>query len=90
MAEGRAVRVVLAPNWFAAAVRSLLLLGAMLLVATALLAANGPPQSSRDAQRNEIARYAPRLAQGVADLGGQMLLVVVLTWGCRGGLKIRL
>lgn len=84
------MRVVLAPNWFAAAVRSFLLLGAMLLVAVIMLGAKGPPQSSRDVRRNEIARFAPRLLPGVAEVGGQMILVVGLTWACRGALKIRL
>ena len=84
------MRVVLAPNWLAGAARSLLLLGAMLLVAVIMLGAKGPPQSSRDVRRNEIARFAPRAVPGVAQLGGQLLLVVVLTWACRGALKIRL
>jgi hypothetical protein len=90
MAEGGAVRVVLAPNWFAAAARSLLLLGAMLLVAAIMFVAKGPTQSSRDVRRNEIVLFAPRLVEGVAQLGGEALLVIVLTWGCREGLKIRL
>ncbi len=84
------MRVVLAPNWLAAAARSLLLLGAMLLVAVLMLGAKGPPQSSRDVRRDEIARFAPRAVPGAAQLGGQLLLVVVLTWACRGALKIRL
>jgi len=84
------VRVVLAPNWFAATTRSLLLLGAMLLVAAIMLGTKGPPQTSRDVRRDEIARFAPRLLPGVAHLGGQILLVVVLTWACREPLKIRL
>jgi hypothetical protein len=84
------VRVVLAPNWFTAAARSLLLLGAMLLVATIMLGAKGLPQSSREVHRDEIARFAPRLLPGVAQLGGELLLVVGLTWACRGPLKIRL
>lgn len=90
MAKGGAVKVVLAPSRFAAAARSLLLLGAMLLVAAIMLVAKGPPQSSRDVRRNEIARFAPEVLPGVAQLGGQLLLVVVLTWACRGPLKIRL
>jgi len=84
------VKAVLAPNWFAAAARSLLLLGAILLVAAIMLGAKGPPQSSREVRRNEIARFAPRLLPGVAQLGAQLLLVVGLTWTCRGPLKIRL
>jgi hypothetical protein len=84
------VRVVLAPNWFAAAARSLLLLGALLLVAAMMIGANGPPQSTREVRRDEIARFAPRLLPGVAQLGGQVLLLVGLTWACRGALKIRL
>ena len=84
------MRVVLAPNWLVATVRSLSLLGAMLLVAAIMLGAKGPPQSSRDVRRDEIARFAPRLLPGVVDLGGQVILVVGLTWACRGALKIRL
>lgn len=84
------MRVVLAPNGFAAAARSLLLLGAILLVAAVMLGANGPPQSSREVQRDEISRFAPRPLLGVAQLGGQVLLLVGLTWACRGALKIRL
>lgn len=84
------MRVVLAPTWFTAAARSVVLLGAMLLVAAIMLRTKGPPQSSRDVRRNEIARFAPRLLPGVAELGGQLLLVVGLTWACRGALKIRL
>jgi TRAP-type C4-dicarboxylate transport system permease small subunit len=90
MAEGGAVRVGLGPSWFAAAARSLLVLGALLLVAAIMLGAKGTPQSSRDVRRDEIAHYAPRLVAGVADLGIQMLLVVGLTWACRGPLRIRL
>lgn len=48
------------------------------------------PQTSRDVRRNEIVRFAPKLLPDVAQLGGEMLLVVVLTWTCRGPLKIRL
>jgi TRAP-type C4-dicarboxylate transport system permease small subunit len=84
------VRVVLAPNWLTAAARSLLLLAAMLLVGAIMLGAKGPPRSSRDVRRDEIARFAPRVVPGVAQLGGQLLLVVVLTWACGGALKIRL
>jgi len=84
------VRVVFARNWFAATTRSLLLLGAMLLVAAIMLGTKGPPQTSRDVRRDEIAHFAPRLLPGVAQFGGQMLLVVVLIWACREPLKIRL
>jgi hypothetical protein len=84
------VSVVLAPSRLAGAVRSLLLVVAMLLVGAVMLAANGPPQSSRDAHRDEIKRYAPRLFQGAAQLGGESLLVVGLAWACGGALKIRL
>jgi hypothetical protein len=59
-------------------------------VTAVMFFANGPPQSSRDVRRDEIARFAPRLVQGVAQLGGETLLVVGLTWACREGLKIRL
>jgi hypothetical protein len=90
MAERGDVRGGLAPNWFAAVARSLLLLGAMLVVAVIMLGAKGPPQSSREVRRDEIARFAPGLLPGVAQLGGEMFLVVVLTWICRGPLKIRL
>jgi hypothetical protein len=55
-----------------------------------MLGAKGLPQSSREVHRDEIARFAPRLLPGVAQLGGELLLVVGLTWACRGPLKIRL
>ena len=84
------MRVVLAPSWFAAVARSLVLLGAMLLVGAVMLGAKGPPQSSRDVRRDEVARFAPEPLSGIAQLGGEMLLVVVLTWTCGGLLKIRL
>jgi len=84
------VRVFLAPSWFAAIRRSLLLFLASLLVAAVMLGAKGPPQPSRDVHRNEIQRYAPRPLQGVVQLGGEVILVVGLTWACRGPLKIRL
>jgi hypothetical protein len=84
------VRVVLAPSWFAAIARSFLLFVASLLVVALMLGAKGPPQPSREVHRDEIARFAPRPVQGVVQLGGELLLVVVLTWACRGPLKIRL
>ena len=77
-------------KWFAAIVRSLFLLGAMLLVAVVMLGAKGPPQSSREVRRDEIALFASRPLPGIAQLGAEMLLVIVLTWTCRGALKIRL
>ena len=84
----------LAPNWFAGAARSLLLVGAMLLVGAAMLGAKGRPQSSRDVRRDvrrdEISLFTPRPLSGIAQLGGETLLVVVLTWACRQSLKIRL
>jgi hypothetical protein len=82
--------VVLAPSWFAAGARSVLLFGASLLVAALMVRANGAPQASRDVHRDEIARFAPRPVQGTIQLGGEMILVVVLTWAFRGPLKIRL
>jgi hypothetical protein len=90
MVEGGAVRLVLAPNWFAVTTRSLSLLGAMLLVAAVMLGAKRPPQLNREVRRDGIARFSPRLLPGIAKLGGEMLLVVALTWTCRGPLKIRL
>ncbi|MGH7618777.1 MAG: hypothetical protein ACREPM_16270 [Gemmatimonadaceae bacterium] len=84
------MKVALAPTWFAAGARSLSFLGAMVLVAAVMLGAKGPPQSSREVRRDEIARFAPRPVPGIAQLGGELLLVVVLTWACRGPLKIRL
>jgi hypothetical protein len=90
MAEGGPVRVRLAPNWFAAIARSFLLLGAMVVVGGVILGVNGPTESRRDVRRNEIALFAPRPLQGIAELGEQMLLIVVLAWACRGPLKIRL
>ena len=84
------MRVVIAPNWFAAALRSLLVLVAMLGVTALMLWAKGPPQSSRAVDWNDITLFAPRLVKGVVQLGAETLLVVVVTWGCREGLKIRL
>ena len=80
----------LAPSWFAALTRSLLVLGAMVVVGIAMLRAKGPTQSSRDVRRDEIALFAPRPVLGIAQLVEQMLLVVVLTSACRGPLKVRL
>lgn len=84
------MKIVVAPNGFAAAARSFLVLGAMLLVAAAMFAAKGSPRSSRDVGRNEIEEFAPRLVEGVSQLGVQTLIVIVVAWGCREGLKIRL
>jgi hypothetical protein len=90
MAEGGAVRVVLAPNGLAGAMRSGLVLGAILLVAALMLGAKGPPRSNRDVRRDEVRIFSPRPLVGIAELTKQMLLVVVLTWACRGPLRIRL
>lgn len=84
------MKVVLAPSWFAAAWRSLLFLGTMLLVAALMLDAKGRPQPSREVQRDEIRLFASRPISGTVQLGGEVLLLCGLTWACRGFLKIRL
>ena len=82
--------VRLAPSWLAAAVRSLLFLGGVMLIAAVLYAANGPPTLSRKSRFDEFARFAPSLGKGVADLVTETLVLIGVTWGFRDGLKVRL
>ena len=84
------MRIALARKSLATAARSLFVLGAMLLVGAVMLGAKGPPQSSRDVHRNEIALFAARPLLGIVQLSGETLLLIGLTWACRGPLKIRL
>lgn len=82
--------VVLAPSRIAAALRLILVAGAMLLVGVAMVGAKGVPVVSRKAQWNEFELYAPQPVKGAAQLGGELILVIGLSWGCGAMLKIRL
>ena len=84
------MRTALARKSRATAARVLFVLGAMLLVAAVMLGAKGPPQPSRDVRRNEIVLFAARPLLGIVQLSGEVLLLIGLTWACRGALKIRL
>ena len=84
------MRVRLAPSWFAAIVRSLLLFTAAMAIAAVMYAANGPPTLSRKSKFNEFERFAPRLAGGMADIFTEALVLIGVTAWFRLGMKVRL
>ena len=84
------MRVRIAPSWLAAAFRSLVFLGAMLLVGVIIYATNGTPTLTRKSRFNEFVVFAPRLGRGITELATETFLLIGLTWFFRDGLKIRL
>jgi hypothetical protein len=84
------MRVRLAPGWLDAAVRSLLLLGAALLIAAIMYSANGPPTLSRKSKFDEFAIFNHAFGQGVGELVTETLVLIGLTWWFRDGLRVRL
>lgn len=84
------MRVRLAPSWMAASLRSLLLLGAALLVGAVVYSINGAPTMSRKSKFDELERFAPSAGGGIAELATEVLVLIGVTWLCRDGLRIRL
>jgi hypothetical protein len=84
------MRVRLAPSWLAATYRSLVFLGAAVLVGGIMYATNGPPTLTRKSRFDEFVVFAPRLGRGITELATETFVLIGLTWVFRGGLKIRL
>lgn len=84
------MRVRLAPSWLAAALRSLVFLGAALLIGGIMYATNGPPTLTRKSRFDEFVVFAPRLGRGITELATEVLVLIGVTWLCRDGLKVRL
>ncbi len=82
--------VRLAPSWLAATIRSLVFLGAALLIGGIVYAANGRPTLTRKSRFDEFVVFAPRLGRGITELATETFVLIGLTWVFRDGLKIRL
>ena len=70
--------------------RSLLLLGAAVLIAAVMYSSNGAPTLSRKSRFDEFKVFAPSLGRGLSELITESLVLLGVTWLCRDGLKIRL
>jgi len=80
----------LAPTWRHAAVRTLTLCVAVVVVAGAVYLVIGRPSPMRLVRQNEIARFAPAVGHGLVQFLGETGLVVLAAVIGRRVLKIRL
>jgi hypothetical protein len=84
------MNVRLAPSWRAAAVRSLLLLGTVILIAAMIYLIDGAPTIVRKSRFDELVLFAPSLGRGLSELVTETFVLIGVTWLCRDGLKVRL
>jgi membrane protein implicated in regulation of membrane protease activity len=85
------MNVSLAPTWRHAAVRSLMLCVALVLVAGVMYLMLGAPTAARIVRQNEIARFAPRgVVNALGEFMGQAGLVVLAAFIARRVVKVRL
>jgi hypothetical protein len=83
------MRVRIAPSWLAATIRSLLFLGAAMMIAAVMYSTNGPPTLSRKSRFDELVIFK-RSLRGVGELLTETLVLIGATWFFRDGLKVRL
>ena len=84
------MRVRLAPSWFAAIARSLLLLTAALLIGAVMYSINGEPTLSRKSKFNELVRFARKLGEGTGEVATETIVLIGVTMWFRLGMKVRL